>query len=223
MRLSIVPMVVARRGRSSAPPAPVSIPRTFSPICFLDPVAVLAVAAAISGRVAATCHIHDFDFLECCARRSKAATFPGRPDAGCKCPGGYGERPECGCAGRGSPVSAAGLRGRPIRLELRPTHSSDATVKTSWPDISITLTEAVAGGNTNVPTINGPVTSIPAGSNTGAKLRPAWPRHSTEKWRSRRPVHYAEGDAPEGTGSGIDGFRQGLARSRLRCSGFAGD
>jgi len=113
------------------------------------------------------------DFLEAARGVQKRLTFPDGRTLDVNVPAGTESGQILRLRGQGQPGVGGGPSGDAlIEIGVASHAFFRRDGKDILAEIPITLTEAVAGGKINVPTINGPVSmSIPAGSNTGAKLR----------------------------------------------------
>jgi DnaJ-class molecular chaperone len=113
------------------------------------------------------------DFLEAARGAQKRLSFPDGRTLDVNVPAGTESGQVLRLRGQGQPGVGGGPSGDAlIEIDVTPHAFFRREGKDVLAEIPITLTEAVGGGKINVPTINGPVSmSIPAGSNTGAKLR----------------------------------------------------
>jgi len=113
------------------------------------------------------------DFLEAARGAQKRLSFPDGRTLDVNVPAGTDSGQVLRLRGQGQQGVGGGPSGDAlIEVTVAPHAVFRREGNDVLADIPISLTEAVAGGKINVPTINGPVTmSIPAGSNTGAKLR----------------------------------------------------
>jgi DnaJ-class molecular chaperone len=113
------------------------------------------------------------DFLEAARGAQKRLSFPDGRTLDVNVPAGTESGQVLRLRGQGQPGVAGGPAGDAlIEITVAPHAFFRREGNDVLAEIPITLGEAVVGGKINVPTINGPVSmSIPAGSNTGAKLR----------------------------------------------------
>jgi DnaJ-class molecular chaperone len=113
------------------------------------------------------------DFLEAALGTSKRLSFPDGRALDINVPAGAEEGLVLRLRGQGQPGLGSGPAGDAlieISVAAHPFFRRDGN--NILVEVPVTLTEAVEGGKITVPTIDGPVAmSIPAGSNTGAKLR----------------------------------------------------
>ena len=113
------------------------------------------------------------DFAEAAKGAKKRLTFPDGRSLEVTVPPATEDGQVLRLRGQGQPGARGGPSGDAlIEIQVAPhpffrRDGSDIVV-----EVPVTLTEAVVGGKITVPTIDGPVTmSIPAGSNSGTKLR----------------------------------------------------
>jgi DnaJ-class molecular chaperone len=113
------------------------------------------------------------DFLEAARGAQKRLSFPDGRTVDVNVPIGAETGTVLRLRNQGQPGAAGGQAGDAlIEITVEPhalfrREGNDVVV-----ELPITLTEAVAGGKITVPTIDGPVSmTVPAGSNTGTKLR----------------------------------------------------
>jgi DnaJ-class molecular chaperone len=113
------------------------------------------------------------DFLEAARGAQKRLSFPDGRTLDVNVPAGTESGQVLRLRGQGQQGMGGGPAGDAlIEITVAPHAVFRREGNDVLADIPISLTEAVVGGKINVPTINGPVTmSIPAGSNSGAKLR----------------------------------------------------
>jgi len=113
------------------------------------------------------------DFLEAARGAQKRLSFPDGRTLDVNVPAGTESGQVLRLRGQGQPGIGGGPSGDAlIEIDVTPHAFFRRDGNNVLAEIPITLAEAVTGGKINIPTINGPVSmSIPAGSNTGAKLR----------------------------------------------------
>ncbi len=113
------------------------------------------------------------DFVEAAKGATKRLTFPDGRTLDVNVPAGTEPGQTLRLRGRGQPGTGGGPAGDAlieISVAEHPFFRRDGN--NVLIEVPVTLTEAVTGGKISVPTIDGPVNmSVPAGSNTGAKLR----------------------------------------------------
>ena len=113
------------------------------------------------------------DFIDAAKGASKRLTFPEGRTLDVNVPPGTEDGAVLRLRGQGQPGIGGGPAGDAlIEISVTPDplfrrDGSDVLI-----DMPVTLTQAVAGGKVTVPTIEGPVSmTVPAGSNTGTRLR----------------------------------------------------
>ncbi len=113
------------------------------------------------------------DFLDAARGVSKRLSFPDGRALDVNVPAGAADGSVLRLRGQGQPGLGGGPPGDAlIEISVEPHPLFRREGNDIHIDLPITLTEAVAGGKVNVPTIEGPVSmTVPAGSNTGTKLR----------------------------------------------------
>jgi DnaJ-class molecular chaperone len=113
------------------------------------------------------------DFLEAARGAQKRLSFPDGRTLDVNVPAGTESGQVLRLRGQGQPGMGGGPSGDAlIEIGVAPHAFFRREGNNILAEVPITLAEAVAGAKINVPTITGPVSmSIPAGSNTGAKLR----------------------------------------------------
>jgi DnaJ-class molecular chaperone len=113
------------------------------------------------------------DFLEAAKGAQKRLSFPDGRTLDVNVPAGTVTGSVLRLRGQGQPGMGGGPAGDAlieITVEPHPLFRRDGN--NVLVDLPVTLAEAVQGGKINVPTIDGPVSmTVPAGSNTGTKLR----------------------------------------------------
>ena len=113
------------------------------------------------------------DFVEAAKGAQKRLSFPDGKTLDVNVPAGAETGMTLRLRGQGQPGMGGGPSGDAlieITVESHPLFRRDGN--NIQAEVAITLTEAVAGGKITVPTIEGPVSvSVPAGSNSGTKLR----------------------------------------------------
>ncbi len=113
------------------------------------------------------------DFLEASRGVQRRLSFPDGRTLDVNVPAGAETGTILRLRGQGQPGMGGGPAGDAlveIKVESHPLFRREGN--NVLVELPITLTEAVAGGKINVPTIEGPVSmSVPPGSNTGTKLR----------------------------------------------------
>jgi DnaJ-class molecular chaperone len=113
------------------------------------------------------------DFIEAAKGALKRLSFPDGKALDVNVPPGAESGMTLRLRGQGQPGAGGGPPGDAlieITVEPHPRFQRDGN--NILVEVPITLSEAVAGGKINVPTINGPVSmTVPAGSNTGTRLR----------------------------------------------------
>jgi len=113
------------------------------------------------------------DFLEAAKGAQKRLSFPDGRTIDVNVPAGAETGTVLRLRKQGQPGTGGGPAGDAlIEITVEPHAQFRREGNNVLVDLPITLTEAVAGGKINVPTIDGPVSmSVPAGSNTGTRLR----------------------------------------------------
>jgi DnaJ-class molecular chaperone len=113
------------------------------------------------------------DFLEAARGAQKRLSFPDGRTLDVNVPAGTESGQVLRLRGQGQLGTGGGASGDAlIQIDVAPHAFFRREGNNILAEVPITLSEAVAGAKINVPTITGPVSmSIPAGSNTGAKLR----------------------------------------------------
>ena len=112
-------------------------------------------------------------FLEAANGVSRRIQLPDGRSLDVNIPSGAEEGRTLRLKGQGQPGSVGGPAGDVlIEIQVDPHHNFDRQGLDVYLELPVTLAEAVLGGRINVPTISGNVTvAVPAGSNTGTKLR----------------------------------------------------
>jgi DnaJ-class molecular chaperone len=113
------------------------------------------------------------DFVEAAKGAAKRLAFPDGRTLDVNVPPGTEDGQVLRLRGQGQPGMGGGPSGDAlIEIGVAPHPLFRRDGNNVLIDLPITLTEAVAGGKITVPTIEGPVSmAVPAGSNTGARLR----------------------------------------------------
>ena len=113
------------------------------------------------------------DFLEAAKGAQKRLSFPDGRTIDVNVPAGAETGTVLRLRKQGQPGTGGGPAGDAlIEITVEPHAQFRREGNNVLVDLPVTLTEAVAGGKINVPTIDGPVSmSVPAGSNTGTRLR----------------------------------------------------
>ena len=113
------------------------------------------------------------DFLEAAKGAQKRLSFPDGRTLDVNVPSGTETGGVLRLRNQGAPGMGGGPAGDAlIEITVEPHAMFKRDGNNVLVDLPVTLTEAVAGGKINVPTIDGPVSmTIPAGSNTGTRLR----------------------------------------------------
>jgi DnaJ-class molecular chaperone len=113
------------------------------------------------------------DFLEAANGAQRRLTFPDGRVLDVNVPAGAEDGQVLRLRGQGQPGAGGGPSGDAlIALTVAPHPFFRREGADIHVELPVTLTEAVEGGKISVPTIAGPVSmTIPAGSNTGARLR----------------------------------------------------
>ena len=113
------------------------------------------------------------DFLEAAKGAQKRLSFPDGRALDVNVPAGAETGTVLRLRNQGQPGVGGGPAGDAlIEITVEPHAQFRREGNNVLVDLPITLTEAVAGGKINVPTINGPVSmTVPAGSNSGSRLR----------------------------------------------------
>jgi DnaJ-class molecular chaperone len=113
------------------------------------------------------------DFLEAAKGTQKRLSFPDGRTLDVNVPVGAESGTVLRLRGQGQPGTGGGPAGDGlIEITVEPHAQFRREGNNVLVDLPVTVTEAVAGGKINVPTIDGPVSmSVPAGSNTGTRLR----------------------------------------------------
>jgi DnaJ-class molecular chaperone len=113
------------------------------------------------------------DFLEAAKGAQKRLSFPDGRTLDVNVPAGAETGTVLRLRNQGQPGSGGGPAGDAlIEITVDPHSLFRREGNNVVADLPITLSEAVIGGKINVPTIDGPVSmTIPAGSNTGTRLR----------------------------------------------------
>ena len=113
------------------------------------------------------------DFVEAAKGAQKRLSFPDGKTLDVNVPAGAESGMTLRLRGQGQAGSGGGPSGDAlIEITVEPHAQFRRVGNNVQVEVPITLTEAVAGGKITVPTIDGPVSmTVPAGSNTGSKLR----------------------------------------------------
>jgi DnaJ-class molecular chaperone len=113
------------------------------------------------------------DFLEAAKGAQKRLSFPDGRTLDVNVPAGAETGTVLRLRNQGQPGVGGGAAGDAlIEITVEPHSQFRREGNNVLVDLPVTLTEAVAGGKINVPTIDGPVSmTVPAGSSTGTRLR----------------------------------------------------
>jgi DnaJ-class molecular chaperone len=113
------------------------------------------------------------DFVEAAKGVQKRLSFPDGKTLDVNVPAGAESGMTLRLRGQGQAGSGGGPSGDAlIEITVEPHAQFLRVGNNVQVEVPITLTEAIAGGKITVPTIDGPVSmTVPAGSNTGSKLR----------------------------------------------------
>jgi len=113
------------------------------------------------------------DFIEAAKGAQKRLSFPDGRTLDVNVPAGTETRTVLRLRNQGQPGTGGGPAGDAlIEITVEPHPLFRREGNNVLVELPVTLTEALLGGKINVPTIEGPVSmTVPAGSNTGTKLR----------------------------------------------------
>jgi DnaJ-class molecular chaperone len=113
------------------------------------------------------------DFLDAANGVERRLSFPDGKTLDVNVPAGTQSGTVLRLKGQGQPGAGGGPAGDAlIEVAVEPHPLFRREGNNILIDLPVTLTEAVAGGKVTVPTISGPVSmTVPAGSNTGTRLR----------------------------------------------------
>jgi DnaJ-class molecular chaperone len=113
------------------------------------------------------------DFVESIAGANKRLTLPVGSTLDVAIPPGIADGQVLRLRGKGAPGPGKGGSGDAlIEVEIKPNRSFTRRGDDIYPDLPVTISEAVLGARIKVPTPTGEVTmTMPKGSNTGTTLR----------------------------------------------------